>query len=240
MGLILYRMFSGILPEWPFDWPPPRYDRLRQTLHADFIEFLRRSIALAPGDRFGDAQAMLSAFQRFKSKALNPSQKSKRRTESSPDWESVRHKQFLRHYRGELPNRSECGHCCGPVDELMKSCPWCSKKLGPFKGSCKFPRRCPRCTRGVKSDWRFCAWCYGPKLDDIATREYADARYEGRCSNSQCTRKDLMPWMRYCPWCRRKVQKKWHLDGVSHKCKSCSWGVAKDFWSHCPWCTSKL
>ena len=45
-----------------------------------------------------------------------------------------------------------------------------------------------------------------------------------------------MPFMRYCPWCRAKVKKKWLIGNESKKCKGCGWGVLKDYWDYCPWC----
>jgi hypothetical protein len=45
-----------------------------------------------------------------------------------------------------------------------------------------------------------------------------------------------MPFMRYCPHCRTKVRKTWKLEGSRHSCKSCNWGVAKEFWNYCAWC----
>ncbi|MCA9171255.1 MAG: serine/threonine protein kinase, partial [Planctomycetales bacterium] len=44
LGLVLYRTFTGYLPEWPFDWPPPGYLRLRQRLDPDFIDLIRKSL----------------------------------------------------------------------------------------------------------------------------------------------------------------------------------------------------
>nr|MDJ0928826.1 serine/threonine-protein kinase [Gammaproteobacteria bacterium] len=29
LGLVIYQLFSGYLPEWPFKWPPPNYARIR-------------------------------------------------------------------------------------------------------------------------------------------------------------------------------------------------------------------
>ena len=36
---------------------------------------------------------------------------------------------------------------------------------------------CPRCERGVKNDWDYCAWCYGPGFVEESTRTYPDKRY---------------------------------------------------------------
>jgi serine/threonine-protein kinase len=71
LGLILYRLFSGHWPEYPFDWPPPGAFLLRRKkLHPDMIEFIKRAIAPRPNDRFKDAVRMRREFQRLKAKVL--------------------------------------------------------------------------------------------------------------------------------------------------------------------------
>jgi serine/threonine protein kinase len=62
MGLLIYRMFAGELPAWPFDWPLPGADRLRRTVSRDFISFLRRSIEVHERKRFRDGVQMQRAF----------------------------------------------------------------------------------------------------------------------------------------------------------------------------------
>ena len=37
-----------------------------------------------------------------------------------------------------------------------------------------------------------------------------------------------------------KDGRKWKIEGSAKKCPKCGWGVAADFWTHCPWCTHKL
>ena len=61
LGLGLYRMFSGRLPEYPFDWPPPGHRQLKEKLHPALIELMRRSMELAPQRRFVDAEAAFIA-----------------------------------------------------------------------------------------------------------------------------------------------------------------------------------
>jgi hypothetical protein len=117
----------------------------------------------------------------------------------------------------------------------MQACPWCGFD-NPARGSdSSLPASCPRCERGVKNDWSYCAWCYGPGFVEETSRRYPDKRYKSRCSNTRC-RGLLMPFMRYCPWCRSKVRKPWKLPGSRHTCKACKWGIAKEFWNFCAWC----
>lgn len=70
LGLVIYRMLTGRLPEWPFLWPPPGYDKLRRKAHPDLIAFLRKAIDVNPRKRFRDADQMLTAFRRIKTRLL--------------------------------------------------------------------------------------------------------------------------------------------------------------------------
>ena len=71
LGLIIYRMLAGRWPEWPFDWPPPGYQRLRKRgMTQDLMAFIRKSIELEPKRRFRDADQMLETFECLKEKAL--------------------------------------------------------------------------------------------------------------------------------------------------------------------------
>ncbi len=70
MGLLIYRMFAGELPRWPFDWPLPGAERLRRTVSRDFIAFLRRSIEIRERKRFRDGVQMRRAFEELAPRAL--------------------------------------------------------------------------------------------------------------------------------------------------------------------------
>ena len=70
MGLLLYRMLTGHLPEYPFKWPPPRHERLRRKAHPDFIALIRKSLEMTAQRRFRDADAMHRAYLRIRRKAL--------------------------------------------------------------------------------------------------------------------------------------------------------------------------
>jgi serine/threonine-protein kinase len=70
IGLVLYRMFSGALPSWPYNWPQEGAARLRQKLHPDMVAMIRRAIDVKPARRFPDAIRMLAAFERIQRHAL--------------------------------------------------------------------------------------------------------------------------------------------------------------------------
>jgi serine/threonine-protein kinase len=241
LGLILYRMLTGTLPEWPYDWPPLGYARLRRV-HPTLVELVRRAMSLDPRKRFQDAGQMLSTLRRVKSRALRNGSTSgrKSRGSKSKDWRAVQRQQFLRTFGSELAAKHGCSKCEGPVAEAMYFCPWCGVSRPVHQGSISFPQQCPRCSRGLKADWRFCPWCYGPGFEVSSTRQYPDRRYTEKCSNRDCGRKILMPFMRYCPWCHRKVGRRWRIKGSDDSCPSCHWGVIDAFWSYCPWCGKAL
>src|SRR5690606_36215174 len=109
---------------------------------------------------------------------------------------------------GELVN---CGRCKHPFGETMQACPWCGFRPKTYRGATGFPARCGRCGRGRKLDWKYCAWCYGPGFEKVSDRDYSDVRYTARCGNPRCARKEVMPFMRYCPWCRTKLKRKWKV-----------------------------
>ena len=239
VGLILYRMLAGVLPEWPYRWPLAGADRLQRRLHPDLIAFLKKSLELDPYKRFADARAMLESLRDLKGRAVRPRRPKARarRGQAARDWRVIQEKEFLRQYKGALQVRHACGRCHGPVSEFMKACPWCGSGRKTHRDETSFPAACPRCKRGVKLDWRFCPWCYGASIGPLANRTYSDRRYDASCSSC---RNPLMPHMSYCPWCRAKVKRKWKLEGSRDRCKKCGWGVAKEFWSTCPWCTASL
>jgi serine/threonine-protein kinase len=242
LGLVLYRMFSGRLPEYPFDWPPPGHRQLRDKLHPALIELMRRSMELAPQKRFADGESMLSAFNRIKS-PKRPRSTAKRASKSSrrsADWKTIQRRQFQQEFGKALETKHTCNQCSGPVSEPMQCCPWCGKTRLAHEGTTDFPQQCPRCSRGMKLDWEYCPWCYGPGFEPSSNRQFSDVRYTGRCQNPKCTRKVLMPFMRYCPWCHRKQRRKWKIPESKQSCRHCGWGVAAGYWSHCPWCCKRL
>lgn len=70
IGLLMYRMLAGHWPEWPFEWPPKGYQRLKSKAHPDLIAFVKRAIEPNPRNRFRDADQMLWMFRRLRRKSL--------------------------------------------------------------------------------------------------------------------------------------------------------------------------
>lgn len=250
LGLVIYRMFAGQLPEWPFEWPPPGSDRLRRTVHPQFISMLRRAMAVDARDRYADAAAMLNAFNRVKNRALLRSGRATtapRRTSASRHWKTVRIREFLRRFRAPLQVNATCDNCGEPVSEIMQACPWCGIKRDKHRDETSFPARCKRCKRGVKLDWKYCPWCYGGAIGPQSPRTFTDKRYSARCPSRSCPRRSIMPFMRYCPWCRVKIRRNWPIppprgdaEAPKARCSRCGNGVVDEFWEYCPWCGKRM
>lgn len=235
VGLIIYQMLTRELPEWPYRWPLPGWERLRGKVHPEFLSFLRKAIEVDERKRYKNGGQMLAAFNRVKGKALryNTAKRRGKRKTTTRDWKQIRLKEFQRRYGRRFELHATCGKCGGPLSETFQNCPWCSAKRKRYAGPTRFPRQCPRCHRGMKADWRFCPWCFGEGFAADESRFYSDRRYEAKCSSCK---KPLMPYMQYCPWCRAKVTRKWKVPDSERKCPRCGWGIYGEFWEHCPWC----
>ncbi|MGD8810615.1 MAG: serine/threonine-protein kinase, partial [Gammaproteobacteria bacterium] len=255
LGLVIYEMLAGTVPEWPYDWPPEGIERVRAKLSPDLVNWLRKALEIRPENRFRNAIVMNREFLRLRRQLDGNARKRRRSKKADPSaWQDVLFGEFLKKYRKPLQIRHACARCSGPVSDLMSACPWCGSKLQAAKKGAPrlttlkgcsaaakptFPSECPRCHRGMKLDWPYCPWCYGGGFEVETTRSWPDKRYTQRCANKSC-RGELMPFMRYCPWCHTKVRRAWKLEGSSGCCPSCGWGVDKDFWAHCPWCARGL
>ena len=241
LGLVVYELLSGYVPEWPYDWPPHHIQRVRSKLKPKLLEWLRRAIEVRPEKRYKNAVSMYSEFKRLRNGANKKKRtaKTQRASDDPALWQKVLFRQFQRKYRTVLETRYECRHCSGPIAESMQACPWCGTESDARRLETTYPAECPRCHRGSKLDWHYCAYCYGPGFEVETTRSYSDRRYSTRCANEKC-RKRLMPFMRYCPWCKTKIKRAWKLPGSRSRCPSCQWGVDRNFWHHCPWCSKAL
>ena len=240
LGLVLYRLFSGKLPEWPFKWPMVGYERIQKRVSPEFIEMLRKATQLDPADRYKNAVEMNAEFRKLRRKALGKERKARQRPKKNGStWRHQQWKEFQRQFGKTLETTHGCRRCHGPVAESMQACPWCGTDHPSRRADTRMPAICPRCERGVKKDWHYCSWCYGAGFELESNRRYPDKRYSARCANSKC-REPLMPFMRYCPWCRTKVRKPWKIDGSRHRCHSCDWGIAREFWDYCAWCATPV
>ncbi len=66
LGLVLYRLFSGQLPTFPFEAPLPAIARVRRTLSPEYLDWILKAMAPNPNKRFRDGVAMLNALKRIR------------------------------------------------------------------------------------------------------------------------------------------------------------------------------
>lgn len=55
LGLVLYKMFTGHTPEYPFEWPYPGREKLFDKLPPEMVSIIRKCLEPNPRNRFADA-----------------------------------------------------------------------------------------------------------------------------------------------------------------------------------------
>lgn len=70
LGLLMYKLITGHLPEWPFEWPFKGAVTLRRKAHPELIAIIRKSLEVRPSKRFKDAREMLAALQKVRRKSI--------------------------------------------------------------------------------------------------------------------------------------------------------------------------
>lgn len=236
-GLILYEYLTGVLPRWPFRWPPRGHQRLRARTTLAIQAFLKRALEIDPRRRFARAEDMRLALMDAIPQRLMLGMSDKAHRRRNRDWRKVRRAGFLKRYGKILPSLPGCIDCGEPIAESMAICPWCGSEGNRFDTSTAFSHVCPACHKGVLPEWRFCPWCYGAGFDAPHATHTRGARYHSQCTHC---RGQLMRFMRYCPWCHRKVQKPWRVQPFAEVCGRCGWSIDSDFWTYCPWCKQCL
>jgi serine/threonine protein kinase len=237
VGLILYEYLTGVLPRWPFRWPPRGCKRLREKTSLAFVGFLKQALAVDPDKRFANAEKMRSALLQAVPRKLKLMSFLKSTGRKKLDWQKMRRAAFIKRYASVVPVVFRCIDCGEPIAESMLICPWCGSDRNRFDANTPFSHVCTRCHRGVLPEWRFCPWCFGPGFASPAATRTTPARYHGHCKH--CGGK-LMRFMRYCPWCRRKVHRPWQVRPFPEVCSRCGWSIDSAFWNYCPWCKQIL
>ena len=63
-GLLLWRMFAGNLPDWPFTWPLTGHAVILRRYGPEMATMLRKALRVDQKQRYQDAGAMHTAYQR--------------------------------------------------------------------------------------------------------------------------------------------------------------------------------
>jgi eukaryotic-like serine/threonine-protein kinase len=80
LGLVIYRIFAGELPSYPFQTPLPGAARAKRILSAEFLELVLKAIDPNPAKRFRDAVAMQNALSRIRHPLKNTTKPSPKAT----------------------------------------------------------------------------------------------------------------------------------------------------------------
>lgn len=239
LGLIAYETLAGVLPTWPFSWPPEGYERFARRVPEPVQAVLKKAAAFDPRHRYPDAvafhRALEAAFQAAERPARRKRRAPRRRSRETPSPLAVEAELFRRRHGQRLGMRFCCYRCEGPIAEGMRVCPWCGAEDHSFREVTSYPLVCPECERGVLPEWRACPWCYAGRLEGNGRPPRPDPYAERRCSRRGCPG-ELRPFMRYCPICKRKVRRPWSHPELPDRCPRCHWPVSRTFWRFCPWC----
>lgn len=237
LGLIIWRMLGCHLPHWPFSWPPEGHARIRKIYGSGVVDVLKKALTLDDRKRYPNAGGMQVAFK--KAMRLAPAARREKEPHDKPrpnkSWRAARAIEFKRAVKKELGAIGECNSCKGPIAEAMLHCPWCSESIQCYEGPSLLARRCPRCNRGVKSDWAYCAYCHGAKINAEPSGWRLDKRYVRRCAG--CGEKSLLPGARYCPACRARAKPTKLTTEDASNCLRCGTSVLATSWDYCPACS---
>jgi serine/threonine-protein kinase len=241
LGLIAYELLAGVLPTWPFDWPPAGYRRFCARVPEPVRPVLRKAAAFDPKRRYASAVELHRALERAFRKVEAPRPARKRRRKPPPPALSplaVQAESFRRRSGAALELRYRCFRCNGPIAETMRVCPWCGFDDNSFRELTRYPLVCPHCERGVKPEWTECPWCYAGRLEGNGRLPRHDPRAERKCAARGCPG-ELRPFMRYCPMCKRKPGRPWSHPHLPDRCSGCRGPISQDFFRFCPWCGKK-
>lgn len=236
VGLILYEYLTGVLPKWPFSWPPRGLARLRDKTSTEFVTFMRRCLCLKPAQRLTPAAEMLAALHEALPRRLRQTlaqQPVRRRL----DWAGARRQAFRQRYGKVLGPLQRCCDCKEAITEAMLACPWCGSKGNRFDATSVFSHVCRRCHRGMLPEWHYCPWCYGPGYEPTRSTRTPGFRYPAHCTACLAP---MLRFTRYCAWCRTKVKTAWTVRPFPELCGNCGWSVDSSFWRFCPWCCERL
>jgi serine/threonine-protein kinase len=239
LGLIAYDLLTGVLPSWPFEWPPEGHRQFRERVPEPVRPVLRKAATFDPRRRYADAVAfhrdLEAALRRASAEpAPRPGRRRRPRLEtSSPQaaWAEL----FRRRHGARLGMHTRCYRCDGPLAEAMPHCPWCGTGENSFREVTRYPLVCPECERGVRPEWTACPWCYAGRFEGNGRPPRPDPQAVRRCGNRGCPG-ELRPFMRYCPLCKRKTRRVWSHPDLPDRCPRCRGPVSHEFWRFCPWC----
>jgi len=198
LGLIAYELLTGVLPTWPFEWPPEGYERYVARVPEPVRPALRKAAEFDPRRRYPDAGAFLEALEKAFARVEPPAprRKTRRRRKHTPELSplEVQAEAFRRARGKSLDLRYRCHRCDGPIAESMTYCPWCGTADNAFAEITRYPLVCPECERGVRAEWTACPWCFKGRFEGNGRKPPFDPLAERTCGARGCEGQ-LRPFM---------------------------------------------
>ena len=239
LGLIAYEILTGVLPTWPFEWPPDRYPRFLAKVPEPVRPVLRKAAEFDPRRRYADAQLFHEALERSFDRVEAVKQLAPRRRRRAPKPDpsplAVQAGAFRRAHGRALGLAYTCFRCDGPIAEPMGFCPWCGSGDNSFAHLSGSTLVCPECEKGVRPEWKACPWCYAGRFEGNGRRPPPDPKALRTCTTRGCEGQ-LRLFMRYCPLCKRKPKRPWSHPDLPDRCPKCRWPTSHAFFRFCPWC----
>jgi len=239
LGLIAYETITGVLPMWPFDWPPERYELFVLKVPDPVRGVLRKAAQFEPARRYKTGGELHQALEHAFAKVERPQEqpRRRRRPQKRPERTPLQvHAEAFRRAHGKgLELQYSCHRCSGPIAESMRFCPWCGANDNSFREISKFPLVCPECEKGVRPEWNACPWCYQGRFEGNGRKPPFDPRAVRTCGARGCTGQ-LRPFMNYCPMCKRKTRRVWSHEDLPDRCPKCRGPTDHSFLRFCPWC----
>jgi len=238
LGLIAYELLTGVLPAWPFDWPPAGHLRFKARVPEPLRPVLRKAAEFEPRRRYADAGELVAALDKaFKSIEESPTRRRPTRRRSAPEPSPLAvQAEIFRRSRGKaLGLRYRCHRCDGAIAESMAYCPWCGADDNSFAEVTSHGLVCPECERGVRPEWTACPWCFKGRFEGNGRKPPRDPAAERTCTTPGCEGQ-LRRFMRYCPLCKRKPKRVWSDPALPDRCPRCRWPTSHTFLRFCPWC----
>ena len=239
LGLIACEILTGVLPTWPFEWPPEGYRRFRARVPEPLRPVLRKAAEFDPRHRYADARMLHRALERAFTRLERPPRRKvsrrRRRNHAPPSPLAVQSAAFRRAHGRGLGLRFRCHRCDGPISEAMQYCPWCGVSDHSFRELTSYALVCPECEKGVRPEWSACPWCFKGRFVGNGRRPPPDSQAVRACGRRGCSGR-LRPFMRYCPLCKRKTRRVWSHADLKDRCPRCRWPTSHVFFRFCPWC----
>jgi serine/threonine-protein kinase len=236
LGLIAYETLTGVLPMWPFDWPPEGFGKFVLKVPEAVRGVLRKAAQFEPSRRYADAVELHQALENAFARAHTPPKVHRRRPRRTTRSPLEVHAEAFRRTHGKgLALHYSCHRCDGPISEAMRICPWCGARDNSFREITKFPLVCPECEKGVRPEWNVFPWCYPGRFVGNGRKPPADPRSDRKCAARDCEGQ-LRPFMSYCPLCKRKPRRVWSHADLPDRCPKCRWPTSHAFLRFCPWC----